>query len=247
MPRLLSMLLAIALLSSGCNTPPRLSTPDGSSRIPINRSDAIAEYIRGLERDQTSERDQAATTQQLELLKRDIGDLRAYMAASVRSPELPSAAPTSPPASSTPSAASPRPGAPAKVLQRPAEIVRADDQVVLFRSFFANGDAQFVPSLFFQRALVKAAMEGQSIAIWGATDARVKTPASETIARQRAEAARSFLVAQGVDPAKVKTNFLAAGGFVADNSAPEGRMKNRRVDIEVTKSVNAARAAAITK
>lgn len=242
MPRLLSLLLTLALLSSGCSSPPRLNTPDGASRVPINRPDAMAEYSRGLERDLAAEQDQAAAIQQVEILKRDIGDLRVYMAASVRSPESPSAAPTSPPVSSTPSTATPRPAAPAKALQRPAEIVRADDQVVLFRSFFGNGDAQFVPSPFFQRALVKAAMEGQSIDIWGATDARVKTPASEAIARQRAEAARNFLVAKGVDPAKVKTNFLAAGGFVADNSVPEGRMKNRRVDIEVIKPANAPRA-----
>ncbi|WLI91073.1 OmpA family protein [Massilia sp. R2A-15] len=233
MRRLLSVLLALALLSSGCSSPPRLNTPDGASRVPINRADAMAEYSRGLERDQAAERDQGAI-QQAELLKRDIENLRAYMAASMRPPEAPSAAPIIPPPSSAPSAPSQRRAAPANVLPMPAEIVRADDQVVLFRSFFSNGDAQFVPSPVFQQALVKAAMEGQSIAIWGATDARVKTPASEAIARQRAKAARNFLVGNGVDPAKVRTHFLAAGGFVADNSVPEGRMKNRRVDIEVS-------------
>lgn len=237
MPRLLSVLLAIALLSAGCTTRSRLHTPDGSSRIPINRSEAIAEYSRGMERDQAAERDQAESTRQLERLKREIEDLRTSMAAPDRRQEEALAAASIRPASAVPYVVVQQQGTPS-----PAEIIRADDQAIMFRSFFANGDTQFKPSPYFQQALVKAAIDGHSIAICGATDARLRTPASEAIARLRAESARKFLVDKGVDPAKVKTKFLAAGGFIADNSAPAGRMKNRRVDIEVIKSVHEQRA-----
>ena len=44
---------------------------------------------------------------------------------------------------------------------------------------------------------------------------------------------RRPLIGQGVDAKKIRAFYNSAGGFVADNSTPEGRAKNRRVDIEL--------------
>jgi outer membrane protein OmpA-like peptidoglycan-associated protein len=107
--------------------------------------------------------------------------------------------------------------------------------VTLFRTTFDTDDSRFTPSFLFRQSLVKAAKTARAITIRGATDSLTRTDASERIAKARAENARKYLIANGVDPAKLKSSFIAAGGFVADNSTPAGRSKNRRVDIEVIK------------
>ena len=44
---------------------------------------------------------------------------------------------------------------------------------------------------------------------------------------------QAYLIARGVSPLKIMVNFASASDFVADNSTPEGRYQNQRVDIEV--------------
>ncbi len=50
---------------------------------------------------------------------------------------------------------------------------------------------------------------------------------------RRALSARQYLIARGVSPLKIMVHFASASDFVADNSTPEGRHQNQRVDIEV--------------
>lgn len=57
--------------------------------------------------------------------------------------------------------------------------------------------------------------------------------ADEALALRRALSARQYLIARGVSPLKIMVNFASATDFVADNSTPEGRYQNQRVDIEL--------------
>ncbi len=70
----------------------------------------------------------------------------------------------------------------------------------------------------------------------GYTDSPVIDDANRKIALARALAARQYLIAQGVDPKKIRAYYKSAGGFIADNGTQEGRAKNRRVDIEIVNS-----------
>ena len=84
-------------------------------------------------------------------------------------------------------------------------------------------------------------LQNAKIVVWGYTD---NTPVGRELQRQgipdnlvlstrRAAAVVTFLVAQGVSP-----NIISAKGFgdthpVASNDTPEGRAKNRRIEITV--------------
>jgi outer membrane protein OmpA-like peptidoglycan-associated protein len=67
----------------------------------------------------------------------------------------------------------------------------------------------------------------------GRTDASVATSTAGELALRRALAVKGILVAQGVEPQRVRILYRAAGDFEADDSTPEGRAVNRRVEIEL--------------
>jgi len=48
---------------------------------------------------------------------------------------------------------------------------------------------------------------------------------------RRGVAVKRLLIAQGVDPARIRLFARSAGAFVADNRTAEGRAQNRRVEI----------------
>ena len=55
----------------------------------------------------------------------------------------------------------------------------------------------------------------------------------ESLALARALSARSYLIARGVSPLKIVVNFASPAVFIADNSTPEGRLENQRVEVEL--------------
>lgn len=73
----------------------------------------------------------------------------------------------------------------------------------------------------------------------GSSDNDGANAANLRVSRRRAEAVRDYLVAQKVDPALVTVIALGAGRPVAPNvkldgsDDPEGRRRNRRVDVEI--------------
>ena len=56
---------------------------------------------------------------------------------------------------------------------------------------------------------------------------------NQGLSERRAQAVRDYLIAQGIDSAKVYTEGKGKSQPVADNRTREGRAKNRRVEIEV--------------
>ena len=54
------------------------------------------------------------------------------------------------------------------------------------------------------------------------------------LSRMRAESAKNYILTQGrIDPARVVLFWYGATNFIADNNTPEGRAKNRRVEIAI--------------
>ncbi|WP_051443578.1 OmpA family protein [Curvibacter gracilis] len=109
----------------------------------------------------------------------------------------------------------------------------AEAASVILRVEFGFASADFKPADDVARVLVPAAKAADRINLRGFTDSTVIDEDNKRIALARALAARQYLIGQGVDAKKIRAFYNSAGGFVADNSTPEGRAKNRRVDIEL--------------
>ena len=89
-------------------------------------------------------------------------------------------------------------------------------------------------------AVVEAAKSSPLILLRGRTDGTSDIPIESRIARERAEAVRDHLVAAGVDPARIRTTYQPAGDHVADNASAQGRVLNRRVEIELYRALPVA-------
>jgi outer membrane protein OmpA-like peptidoglycan-associated protein len=93
--------------------------------------------------------------------------------------------------------------------------------------------------------LVEDAKASPLILLRGRTDGTSDAPAESRIARERAAAVRDYLVAAGVDPARIRATYQPAGDHVADNSGSSGRGLNRRVEIELYRTLPVALSATV--
>lgn len=89
-------------------------------------------------------------------------------------------------------------------------------------------------------ALIQQTRSAPLVLLRGRTDGATDTPAESRIARERATAVRDYLVAAGVDPARIRATYQPAGDHVADNGSASGRRLNRRVEIEVYRALPVA-------
>lgn len=86
-------------------------------------------------------------------------------------------------------------------------------------------------------ALVEEAKVAPLVLLRGRTDGTADSSAESRIAQARANAVRDYLVASGVDPTRIRTTHQPSGDHLADNRNPQGRSLNRRVEIEVYRSL----------
>jgi outer membrane protein OmpA-like peptidoglycan-associated protein len=63
---------------------------------------------------------------------------------------------------------------------------------------------------------------------------------NQGLSRRRAESVQSYLVRQGVDPARLTASGLGEGSPVADNESAAGRQQNRRVEVIISNPALAA-------
>ena len=89
-------------------------------------------------------------------------------------------------------------------------------------------------------ALIEKARAAPLVLLRGRTDGAADSVAESRIARERASAMRDYLVAAGVDAARIRATYQPAGDHAADNSSPSGRGLNRRVEIEVYRAMPVA-------
>lgn len=86
-------------------------------------------------------------------------------------------------------------------------------------------------------ALVEEAKVAPLVLLRGRTDGTADSSADSRIAQARANAVRDYLVASGVDPTRIRTTHQPSGDHLADNRNPQGRSLNRRVEIEVYRTL----------
>jgi hypothetical protein len=78
------------------------------------------------------------------------------------------------------------------------------------------------------------------VVLRGRTDGAADTPAESRIARERAATVRDYLVSAGVDPSRIRATYQPVGDRIADNADSTGRALNRRVEIEVYRTLPVA-------
>lgn len=73
------------------------------------------------------------------------------------------------------------------------------------------------------------------IRVEGHTDAIASDDYNLKLSQHRAESVKAWLVAHGIESSRMKATGLGKTKPVADNATPEGRQKNRRVEIVIEK------------
>jgi len=84
------------------------------------------------------------------------------------------------------------------------------------------------------------------IDVYGHTDSTGSDAFNQTLSENRARTVANYLISQGVPAARIRSQGFGETMPVADNTTPEGRAKNRRVEIKIvpvtTEDVAAAKA-----
>jgi len=110
----------------------------------------------------------------------------------------------------------------------------------VFTVRFDFGSTRVVIPTDVASTLVDDAKASPLVMLRGRTDGTSDAPAESRIARDRAAAVRDYLVAAGVDPARIRATYQPAGDHVADNASAGGRGLNRRVEIEMYRALPVA-------
>jgi outer membrane protein OmpA-like peptidoglycan-associated protein len=110
----------------------------------------------------------------------------------------------------------------------------------VFTVRFDFGSTRMVIPTDVATTLVEDAKASPLVMLRGRTDGTSDAPAESRIARDRAAAVRDYLVAAGVDPARIRATYQPAGDHVADNVSAGGRGLNRRVEIEMYRALPVA-------
>ncbi|WP_441339278.1 OmpA family protein [Novosphingobium sp. B 225] len=80
--------------------------------------------------------------------------------------------------------------------------------------------------------------------VYGHTDSTGSDAFNQTLSENRARTVMNYLVTQGVPAARLRSQGFGETMPVADNTTPEGRAKNRRVEIKIVPVTQADVAAA---
>lgn len=120
----------------------------------------------------------------------------------------------------------------AKQPPRPQPIPPPISQTVTV--YFDFNSTTFRPSpIQMDRLRQLVANDFARIEVRGRTDNKNPAAGDAHVARGRAEAARDWLIGQGVKAQVVSINYVSAGDYASNNRISSGRAMNRRVDIEV--------------
>jgi len=209
---LTSRLAACCLLGtllSACGTPPKPPTVDESQKRPANAQVAV----------------------ELQVCKNDLHNTRILAIESGRLADTTTATLAHMAARQQLLAAMQAPSSP--LLSLPPSSLANSVHTVRF----AFGSARVLISPEVAPALLEGAKAAPLVVLRGRTDGNNDTPAESRMAQARAAAVRDYLVAAGVDPARIRSTHQPSGDHVADNHHPQGRDLNRRVEIEVYRAL----------
>jgi outer membrane protein OmpA-like peptidoglycan-associated protein len=106
---------------------------------------------------------------------------------------------------------------------------------VAFKTGSAIIDAKSFGLLQNVASVLKAHSEVKKLAIYGHTDDQGDAQKNLQLSKDRAQAVVAYLVAQGVEAARLTSDGFGPQKPIADNKTPDGRAKNRRVEFMIAK------------
>ena len=198
------------LVLASCSSPPKPPTVDESQRSPVNPQMAV----------------------ELQVCKNDLQNTRLLATESGRVAEMTAATLANVAARQQLLAAMQAPTGQQAQVQAQANRV--------FTVRFDFGSTRVVIPTDVAAGLIEDAKASPLVLLRGRTDGTSDVPAESRIARDRAAAVRDYLVAAGVDPARIRATYQPAGDHVADNASAGGRNLNRRVEIELYRALPVA-------
>jgi len=204
------------LFLASCNSPPKPPTVDESQRRPVNSQMGV----------------------ELQVCKNDLQNTRLLATESGRLADSTAATLANMAARQQLLAAMQAPAVPRALSQ--AQIQSQPNSVVTVR--FEFGSTRVAIPADIAATLITDAKAAPLVLLRGRTDGTSDAPAESRIARDRAGAVRDYLVAAGVDPARIRATYQPAGDHVAENASTGGRGLNRRVEIELYRALPVAMA-----
>lgn len=81
---------------------------------------------------------------------------------------------------------------------------------------------------------IKAMASVQAIRITGHTDSRGSAAYNQQLSQRRANSVKDYLIKQGIDGKLISATGLGESRPIASNATPEGRARNRRVEISIS-------------
>ena len=96
------------------------------------------------------------------------------------------------------------------------------DKSIIVKNSFADLDA--LTNLMLMREDLKIKLEGH-------TDNNGSEEYNMQLSKNRVEAVKAYLVANGIEKDRVQIAYFGESKPIADNSTPEGQAKNRRVEM----------------
>jgi outer membrane protein OmpA-like peptidoglycan-associated protein len=204
-------LIPYLLLLASCSSPPKPPTVDESQKRPVNTQTGV----------------------ELQVCKNDLHNTRLLATESGRLAESTAATLANIAARQQVLTA----------LQGPAGALpqgSAQQANSVFTVRFDFGSTRVVIPADIAAALIEDAKAAPQVLLRGRTDGTKDVPAEGRIARDRAAAVRDYLVAAGVDPARIRVTYQPAGDHVSENDSAGGRRLNRRVEIELYRALPVA-------
>lgn len=121
----------------------------------------------------------------------------------------------------------------ATVIQEPRGMVISLSGGVLF----ASAKSDLLPAAQLKLNDVATALTKEDplsrMVVEGHTDSQGSAANNESLSQRRAQSVRDYLVSRGIAADRITATGLASTRPIADNSSPEGRANNRRVEIVV--------------
>jgi outer membrane protein OmpA-like peptidoglycan-associated protein len=81
----------------------------------------------------------------------------------------------------------------------------------------------------------------RTVLIEGHTDSVGSASANDALSQRRADAVKTYLIGQGVDPGRLAASGKGKGAPVASNDSAAGRQQNRRVEVIISNSLTSSR------
>lgn len=122
-------------------------------------------------------------------------------------------------------------------IEDPARSVDADTWFSFDRLEFDSDSATLTPASSEQLQNIAAIMKAYpqvKVTIGDYTDNQADAAYNMKLSQERATNTMNAIVNLGIDPSRVEAEGYGATHPLADNSTPDGRQRNRRVDIRVT-------------